>query len=159
MEHHDGTNETQGRNELAQSPRRSQWIAWAVSLPLVVLAAPLLLHLPLSRPYTSAVRTAFSVYLLLLTTAALVWLTLAIKRHGAIVVRRWGGQIIVLGAYGLFVPFVYAPLAYLLTGGIGNDQFAIAMTGGAFGVSAALFGVGLLVLLVEIGMDPTMHLH
>jgi len=98
-------------------------------------------------------------YLLLLTTAALVWLTLAIKRHGAIVVRRWGGRIIVLGAFGLFVPFVYTPLAYLLTGGIGNNQLDIALTAGAFGVSAALFGVGLLVLLVEIGMDPTMHLH
>jgi hypothetical protein len=124
-----------------------------------MLAAPLLLHLPMSRPYISAIRTAISVYLLLLTTTTLVWLTLAIWRHGAIVLRRWGGWIIILGTYGIFVPFVYMPLAYLLTGGIGNDQFAIAMTGGAFGVSATLFGVGLLVALVEIGMDPTMHLH
>ena len=122
-----------------------------------MLAAPLLLHLPMSGPYISAVRTAFSLYLLLLTTAALVWLTLAIKRHGAIVVRRWGGRIIVLGAYGLFVPFVYAPLAYLLTGGIGNNQLDIALTAGAFAVSIALFCVGLLVVLVEIGMDPTIH--
>jgi len=59
MEHQDGTNETQGRNELAQLTRRSQWIAWGVSLPLVMLAAPLLLHLPMSGPYISADRTAF----------------------------------------------------------------------------------------------------
>jgi hypothetical protein len=159
MEHQDGTNETQGRNELAQLPRRSQWIAWGVSLPLVMLGAPLLLHLPMSGPYISAVRTACSVYLLLLTIATLVWLTLAIRRHWTIVGRRWGGRIFVLGTYALCVPFVYIPLAYLLTGGIGNNQFAIAMTGGAFGISVALFGVGLLVVLVEIGMDPTIHLH
>jgi hypothetical protein len=157
MEHHDGSDGAQGRSEPAQPLRRSQWIPWAVTLPLVILAAPILLHLPFSRPYMSAVRTVFWVYLLLLTTAALVWLTLAIRRHWATVVRPWGGRIIVLGAYGLFVPFVYMPLEYLLTGGIGNNQLAIAMTAGAFVVSVALFGVGLLVVLVEIGMDPTIH--
>src|SRR5258705_152267 len=159
MEHHDGTDGAHDRDEPARAVHRSQRIARPASPPFFMLAAPPLLHLPMSRPYISAVRTAFSVYLLLLTTTTLVWLTLAIWRNRATVGRRWGGRIFVLGTYGLFVPFVYMPLAYLLTGGIGNDQLAIAMTGGAFDVSAALFGVGLLVVLVEIGMDPTIHLH
>lgn len=117
----------------------------------------MLRHLSMSRLYVTAFRTAFSIYILLLTTAALVWFTLTIRRHWITIVRRWGGRIIVLGAYGIFVPFVYMPFAYLVTGAIGNRQLDIVMTAGTFGVSIALFGVGLLIALVEIGMDAHTH--
>lgn len=155
MEHDYGTDDSQASNEPAQPRRRSQWILWVVCLPL--LATPMLRHLSMSRLYVTAFRTAFSIYILLLTTAALVWFTLTIRRHWITIVRRWGGRIIVLGAYGIFVPFVYMPFAYLVTGAIGNRQLDIVMTAGTFGVSIALFGVGLLIALVEIGMDAHTH--
>ena len=97
------------------------------------------------------------VYLLLLTIACLVWMTRTLKRELTQEPRRWrwGAGIMLVGLYGLFVPFLYMPIAYLLTGGIGNNQLNVVMTGGAFLVSVALIAVGLLVLLVELGMDLT----
>lgn len=59
-----------------------------------------------------------------------------------------------VGFYALFVPFVYMPISYLATGGIGNNALGVVMTAGVFLISATLIGMGLLVLLVELGMDP-----
>lgn len=136
---------------------RSQWIAFAFSLPLVALAAPLALHVPLTHAQVSALRTTICVWLLVLDIAAVAWLTRVLRRNWTLIWRRWGGRMIVLGAYSLFVPFAYLPVVYLATGTVGNMDLGVALGVVPFVASSALIGFGLLVALVELGLDPTVR--
>lgn len=140
----------------AHRSRRSRWIPWVVSLPLGILTFPLAGHLPLTHAQTAILRAAFAAYVLLLTMAGLVWMTCTLHHELTHEARpwRWGAGITMVGFYALFVPFVYMPISYLATGGIGNNALGVVMTAGVFLISATLIGMGLLVLLVELGMDP-----
>lgn len=139
--------------------RRFQWITLALFLPLVALAAPLYLGFPLTHAQLLALRVAFTAWLLVVDTAALIGFSFALRLSWTVFWRRWGGRMMLLGAYGLLVPFFYLPLAYLSTGTVVNDRLDVAFVIVPLVASIALIGFGLLVALAELGMDPTVPLE
>ncbi len=143
--------------------RRFQWITLALFVPLVALAAPLYLGFPLTHTQLSALRVAFAAWLLVVDAAAVIGFTLAIRVNWTALWRRWGGRMFVLGAYVLLVPFCYMPLgylsAYLSIGDLGKAGIVEEVVFTSLAVSFVLIVGGLLVALVESGMDPTMPLE
>lgn len=141
-----------GTSDRLRRFQRIAWVALALSLPVALFAALLPLGFGPTLWQTPALRLTVGVWVLVAVVIDLICYTFAVRLTWTVFRPQWGGRMIMLSMYGVFVPICFVPLAYLSFGSLWNAGLFEMATFTSLAVSFVLLFGGLLVALVEVGL-------